>query len=101
MTFRKPNHVQDAVDQVYSEVKKAIEKLKDDIPNDGEIRRENWDIVYKNAVQQLTGFGTNHTNMEVKNRVLLRLQDNGNIDKWDSNTGDILYRRTAQNPSQP
>jgi hypothetical protein len=78
-------------------VKKTIDKFKDDIPNDGEIRHENWDIVYNNAVQQLTGFSTDHINMEVKNRVLLRLQDNGIIDKWDSNTGDILYRRKRQN----
>jgi hypothetical protein len=34
MTFRKPDHVEDAVDRVYSDVKKAIEKLKDDIPSD-------------------------------------------------------------------
>jgi hypothetical protein len=97
MTFRKPDHVEDTVDRVYSDVKKAIEKLKDDIPNDGEIRRENWDIVYNNAVRQLTGFSTNHTNMVVKNRVLLRLQDNGIIDKWDSIAGDILYGRKPQN----
>jgi hypothetical protein len=97
MTFRKPDHIEDTVDRMYSDVKKAIEKLKDDIPNDGEIRLENWDIVYNNAVRQLTGFSTNHTNMVVKNRVLLRLQDNGIIDKWDSNAGDILYRRKPQN----
>jgi hypothetical protein len=38
MTFRKPDHVES---RMYSDAKKAIEKLKDDIPNDGEIRREN------------------------------------------------------------
>jgi len=97
MTYKKLDHVEETVDRVYSDVKKTIDKLKDDIPNDGEIRRENWDIVYNNAVQQLTGFSTDHINMEVKNRVLLRLQDNGIINKWDSNTGDILYRRKTQN----
>ena len=96
MTFKKLDHVEETVDRVYSDVKKTIDKFKDE-PNDGEIRHENWDIVYNNAVQQLTGFSTDHINMEVKNRVLLRLQDNGIINKWDSNTGDILYRRKTQN----
>ena len=96
MTYKKLDHVEETVDRVYSDVKKTIDKFKDE-PNDGEIRHENWDIVYNNAVQQLTGFSTDHINMEVKNRVLLRLQDNGIINKWDSNTGDILYRRKRQN----
>jgi len=56
MTYKKLDHVEETVDRIYSDVKKTIDKLKDDIPNDGEIRREKWDIVYNNAIQQLTGF---------------------------------------------